>query len=190
MKDIPLTNSLLHEYLRAKQSYDLFCDLVATINSKQPSRSASISCYNIYLDFVAHLYEFWAECIRSDGAFSKSIKAADIDLVFNKEAEKLLSIRRMRIANGRELHDTFHTNLYNSPVPSAFGSEFRHVRNIRSHVKRERYTYDLANFFHCYNGYLKEMLTYPELAWGSHIDEHEDWGEIQRFATEIFKLRT
>lgn len=190
MRDPAKVNSLLHEYWRARDAYDLFADIASKISPSNATKLESITFYNSYIDFVSHLYEFWAGCIRSDGKYSATIKGERIDKAFNVELEKLLSIRRERAASEREKHAPHLSSLYNSPVPERFGLEFRRVRNLRNHPDAERSTYSLSDFFHKYNDHLEELLVYPEFAWGRHLDDRHDWKQIELFAREVFRSRT
>ena len=190
MNETLLTNALAHEFQRCRDEFSTFSLLHSLSIVRTPDKQISISCYNAYIDFIAHLYEFYLGCIKSDGRFKKDISGRDVDLVINAEVEKLLKIKRDRIIRGEAPPYENDISCYEITVPIEFGAEFRAVRNIRSHAGKRRSEYNLADFYINKHRFAYLLFEYPHWTWSMEKFPNHDWHEIERFAHAISQGRT
>jgi hypothetical protein len=156
---------------------------------KKPDKKLAISCYNAYVDFIAHLYEFCLGCIRRDERFPNNVSGQGVDSIVNAEVEKLLKIRRDSIVRGDAPPYENHISYYEVQVPKEFGAEFRAVRNIRSHVGEARSHFDLASFYIKYHRFAYLLFESSHWLWRMEKFPDHDWQAIERFALAISQKR-
>lgn len=197
---------LAHEFSRCVGSFNLFADLMSTL-PKHETKKRRLECYNAYVDFLSHLYEFYRGLITRDAKFNQLgfykdyapfkglVKRSDdhtkFDIIFTEEVEKILRNRKQRILRGIE--DNIAGNraeFYECKVPTEFGKHFRFVRNRTSHTdfKRASSKYDLSltDFFLNYHKYV--LILFDECRWLWQVDENQfDWKDIDTFASEIMR---
>lgn len=189
MRDTLLTNALAHEFQRCRDAFGYYAYLHSLVLSGNNEKKVAIACYNAYSDFVAHLYEFYLGCIKSDGRFPKKVYGAGVDSILNREVGKLLNIRRERILRGdAEPHEN-HISYYEVEVPEEFGAQFRAVRNIRSHAMSERSNFDLANFYLKYHRFIYLLFVDPQWLWNIEQFPEHNWHAIEEFSKAITAKR-
>jgi hypothetical protein len=200
-----LRTVLTHEFTRCTSSFNLFAYLMATL-PKQDTKKRRVECYNAYVDFVSHLYEFYIGLIEREpkfnqtgpyknyppfNGFKKSDKHKKFDIILNEEVEKLIRNRKQRIKRGTV--DNLAGNridYYDCKVPSLFGEHFRFIRNRTNHTDFKRasgqHDISLKDFFLNYHKFI--IILYDECRWLWQVDENAfDWKDIDNFASEILK---
>ena len=196
-----LNITLTHEFYRCSKSFENFCNQAVYLKTN-PSKRDRIDCYNSYVDFLSHLYEFYLSFIKNELENNKS-KTYEMhklnnkmqdhekhDIILNNELKKLLRIRKNRIINGFEDNLTKTIEFYNANFPDEFAKHFRYIRNRRNHSDYRRASDDhdisLKDFFKLYHGYI--LIMYHETKWLWNVDiEKYQWNGIEEFATEILK---
>jgi hypothetical protein len=196
-----LNITLTHEFYRCSKAFENFCNQAVYLKSN-PSKSDRIDCYNSYVDFLSHLYEFYSSFIKKElkNNKSKTYEIHDLynvteqhekhDIILNNELKKLLRNRKNRIVNGFEDNLTMTIDFYNVKFPEKFAKHFRYVRNITNHSDFRRasdnHDISLKDFFKLYHGYILIMYHETKLLWNVDIEKYE-WNGIEEFATEILK---
>lgn len=187
MRDAALTTTLAHEFKRCKSAFAVYVMLFQKLQCGQHDENIKLGCYNAYADFVAHLYEFYLACIKSDPRYPANPTTEQIDKAMHIEATKFLNIRRERILRGDSPSWENHISSYEVIIPEAFGREFRKVRNLRSHVNRQRVDFDLGAFYVSFHGFL--YIMYEECLWLWDTDDidapQQNWGQIEQFAKTV-----
>lgn len=200
-----LNTVLTHEFSRCTSSFNLFAYLMATL-PKNDTKEKRVECYNAYVDFISHLYEFYVGLIKRDLKFNQTgpykdyppfigLKKSDehkkFDIIFNEEVEKLIRNRKQRIKRG--IKDNLAGNraeYYDLTVPPTFGEHFRFIRNRTNHTDFKRasgqFDISLKDFFLNYHRFI--VILYDECRWLWQVDENTfDWRDIDNFASEILK---
>jgi hypothetical protein len=193
--------TLVHEFYRCSKAFKNFCNQAINLKSN-PTKSDSIDCYNSYVDFLSHLYEFYLYFVKYELKNIKSInyetlglndKMGDyekFDKFLNYELIKLLRNRKNRLLNGLEDNLAMRIEFYNEKFPEKFAEHFRYIRNRRNHTNYKRasdnHDISLKDFFKLYHGYI--LILYTESRWLWEVDvEKYEWNGIQEFAIEILK---
>lgn len=196
-----LNITLTHEFYRCSKSFENFCNQAVYLKSN-PTKSDRIDCYNSYVDFLSHLYEFYLSFIKNELKNNKS-KTYEIhklsnkmqdhekhDIILNNELKKLLRNRKNRIINGFEDNLTKTIDFYNANFPDKFAEHFRYIRNRRNHSDYRRasdnHDISLKDFFNQYHSYILIMHHETKWIWQVDIEKYE-WNGIEEFATEILK---
>lgn len=196
-----LNTTLTHEFYRCSKAFENFCNQAVYLKSN-PSKSDRIDCYNSYVDFLSHLYEFYSSFIKKELKNNKS-KTYEIhglynvkeqhekhDIILNNELRKQLRNRKRRIADGLEDNLAKTLDFYDEKFPEKFAEHFRYIRNRRNHsdYKRASDNHDISlkNFFKLYHIYTLIMYHEAKWLWKVDIEEYE-WNGIEEFATEILK---
>lgn len=196
-----LNITLTHEFYRCTKAFENFCNQAVYLKSN-PTKSDRIDCYNSYVDFLSHLYEFYSSFIKNELKKNKS-KTYEIhnlynvkeqhemhDIILNDELKKLLRNRKNRIANGFEDNLTKTLDFYNHDFPEKFAEHFRYIRNRRNHSDYRRasdnHDISLKDFFNLYHSYILIMYHETKWLWSVDIEKYE-WNGIEEFATEILK---
>ncbi|MEG0916009.1 MAG: hypothetical protein RSF68_03245 [Myroides sp.] len=196
-----LNITLTHEFYRSSKSFENFCNQAVYLKSN-PSKSERIDCYNSYVDFLSHLYEFYLSFIKNEMKSNK-LKTYEIhelnndmkeyekhDIILNNELKKLVRNRKDRIVNGFKDNLTMTIDFYNLKFPEKFAEHFRYIRNRRNHTDFRRasdnHDISLKDFFKLYHSYI--LIMYHETKWLWNVDiEKYEWNGIEEFATEILK---
>ena len=204
-KEELLKTVLSHEFSRCTNSFNLFANLMATL-PKQDTKKRRVDCYNAYVDFVSHLYEFYKGLIVRDAKFkqtgvykdypsfkglTKNDEHKKFDIIFNEEVEKLIRHRKQSIKRGNS--DNLAGNridYYDFKVPQVFGEHFRFIRNRTSHTDYKRasgqHDISLKDFFLNYHKFI--LILYDACRGGWQVDENTfDLKDIDNFASEILK---
>jgi hypothetical protein len=200
-KEKLLNITLAHEFNRCTKDFESFCFLSATLPDNN-TKVRHLDCYNTYVDFLSHLYEFYIGLIKKDSKFKQKGIYKDyesfknkqeheiIDLIFNEEVGKLFRNRKNRILNGYKDNLGYRIDFYECDIPEKFGEHFRYMRNRRNHVDYRRasnnFDISLKDFFELYHKFI--LILYYECVWLWHVNEDEfDWLAIDDFASEILK---
>ena len=184
MESPQLANALLHEFQRCRDAFNFYVALQSKIVAKNNDKKIAISCYNAYMDFVSHLYEFYLGNITKREN-CRNAKGKEVDKIINNEVEKLLIKKIEGIKRGEAHQYENDISYYDVTVPEEFGREFRAVRNMRSHAGHERSEYDLASFFIKYHRFVYILFEYPHWLWSAEEFPDHDWLAIERFANAI-----
>ena len=184
-----LNITLTHEFYRCSKAFENFCNQAVYLKSN-PSKSDRIDCYNSYVDFLSHLYEFYSSFIKNELKNNKSKTYEMHDIILNNELKKLLRNRKNRIVNGFEDNLTKTLDFYNRDFPEKFAEHFRYIRNRRNHSDYRRasdnHDISLKDFFNLYHSYILIMYHETKWLWSVDIEKYE-WNGIEEFATEILK---
>ncbi|UPQ80804.1 hypothetical protein M0M57_08175 [Flavobacterium azooxidireducens] len=196
-----LNITLTHEFYRCSKAFENFCHQAVYLKSN-PSKKDRIDCYNSYVDFLSHLYEFYssfinkelknnkAETYKIHNLYNVKKQNEKHDIILNNELRKLLRNRKNRIVNGFADNLAKTIDFYNEKFPEKFAEHFRYMRNIRNHSDFRRasdnHGISLKDFFKLYHGYI--LIMYHETKWLWNVDiEKYEWNGIEEFAIEILK---
>jgi len=192
---------LNHEYYRFKLAFNRFCTLYSELRPTD-GKDKKIDCYNHYVDFVSHLYEFYmghfdyALLTQEDFYYKacdynpkKQRKNVLTDCMLNMELAKLCRNRKDRLERGIDDILTRESSYYDN-VPTKFGEHFRFIRNMTNHssIRRvdESADISLTVFFNTYHKYMLIMY-YEAMNFGNMDVELYKWHEIEEFVDLIFK---
>ncbi len=196
-KQALVTKALAHEFYRCTDSFISFNYYLDRKDLK--SKRNRILCYNSYVDFLAHLYEFYIKIIEKSSIFQETgiyenypsfedignLKKTDIILA--EEVAKLMRNRKNRIVHGYKDNLGLDISFYDQKVPKEFGEHFRFTRNRRNHVDRKHVIdseISLTDFYRKYHDFV--VILFKEAFWVWDIsDDNFDLKEIESFATEI-----
>lgn len=193
--------TLTHEFLRCTDALNLFAYLIATLPQNDTKRYR-LSCFNAYVDFLSHLYEFYLPLIirgikfKQQGpyinypAFEGKEKHEIVDIILTEEVQKLFRNRKDRIIKGYKDSLGHNVEFYECEIPQVFGKHFRFIRNRRNHADPKRASNDfdisLKDFFINYHKFV--LIMHEECRWTAQVDESKfDWKAIDDFASEILK---
>lgn len=194
-----LNITLAHEFYRCSKAYKNFNLLVITL-TKESHIESRLNCYNYYVDFLSHFYEFYVGIIELNieprnkkfheiyNSDSQKQKHEILDFVINCEVEKLFRNRKNRIVKGYDDDLGLDIKFYEINVPTDFGKHFRFIRNRRNHINSDRADSEgnisLSTFYKLYHRFL--LIMYRETEWLWTVDiEKFDWKEIDGFTKEI-----
>jgi len=193
--------ALAHEFYRCIDSFISFKYHLSLIETEKSKRT-KILCYNSYVDFLSHLYEFYINLIKRDKKYNetglyknypsfkcKKKKHEKTDIVLREEVEKLMRNRKNRIVKGYKDNLGLNISFYDKPVPTDFGMHFRFMRNRRNHVDYKRINANdisLTVFYKRYHKFVEVLFEETIGLW--IVDENKvNWKEIDEFAQEILK---
>lgn len=199
-----LRTTLAHEFYRCTKAFNTFAYLMAVLPQNN-TKEARLECYGCYVDFLAHLYEFYkGNIVRSsiykqtgpykdyplfNGLKTKGNESKILDIIFNDELQKLCRNRKARFLRGHEDPFTRDAKYYDQAIPKEFGSHFRLIRNLRNHTDYRRASNEsisLKDFFNSYHKFI--LILYVECLWTWQIDVNTyDWKEIDDFASKILE---
>lgn len=193
--------TLTHEFYRCSKAFKVFCNQTIYLKSNS-TKSDRIDCYNSYVDFLSHLYEFYSYFIKHELKHKKIInyeilglndKMKDFekfDTFLNYELKKLIRNRKNRLLNGLEDNLAMRIEFYNEQFPEKFAEHFRYIRNRRNHADYKRasneHDISLKYFFKLYHGYILILYTESRWLWEVDIEKYE-WNGIEEFVIEILK---
>ena len=196
-----LNITLAHEFYRCSISLNNFTQNLLLLSKKNTVKDR-INCYNNYVDFLSHLYEFYMGIIKGSikPKKGKSHKLYNpnndkelyeiTDSILRFELQKLLRNRKNRILNNYKDNLNLDVIFYDSDVPEDFGKHFRFMRNRRNHsdYKRASNEYDISliDFYKKYSTFL--LIMYRETEWLWKIDiEKYNWKVIDDFSLKILE---
>ena len=132
--------TLVHEFYRCSKAFKTFCNQAVYLKSN-PTKIDRIDCYNSYVDFLSHLYEFYLNFTKNELKNNK-LKTYEIfslnnnmkdhekfDIILNYELKKLLRNRKNRIVNGFEDNLAKTIDFYNEKFPEKFAEHLYYVIN-------------------------------------------------------------
>jgi hypothetical protein len=189
--DSNLTTSIAHEYLRCKDCFDLFVEN-EQLRFRNNSKELKIRSYNLYSDFLIHLYEFYVGCFKRDRRSTADIQHADLDKIFVFETQKLMNMAADRIRRGAAPSWENDLSVYTVTVADQFGKHFRWIRNRNSHVDYRRASGDeisLGDFFEKYHFYAHMLYQYPAWLWHVKDIDKYDFKEIENFNISVSSHR-
>lgn len=127
-------------------------------------------------------------CIKRDRRNTSKINHDVLDKLFVAEAQKLMNLSVKKIKDGRAPSWENHISVYEVEVPSLFGTHFRQVRNINSHVDFKRSNGEiipLSDFYSRYHFYIYSLFNYPGWLWEVKDIEQYDFKDIERFNLSV-----
>lgn len=187
--DQHLTTSIAHEYLKCRDCFNLFVQnesLKIKINTKE----IRIRSYNLYSDFLLHLYEFYVGCFKRDRKSTEEIHWVALDKLFTSEAQKLIDNSADRIRNGRAPTWENDISYYQVSVPDEFGMHFRRIRNRHGHVDYKRASGEeitLSEFFRKCHKFIYILYSTPAWIWQVNDIENYDFRSIEEFEIAIIE---
>ena len=202
--DIAHCTALKHEFLRCEDAFKDFehgahvmimkaqADETAGVTPKaHDSRFISYKTYNAYARFIHHLYEFMVGALARETGTTAQIEASLAERYIMSHTNRILQGRRAAILNGTAPAWENHISSYRESVPPEFAHEFRTFRNkLSGHVKHERSTMSLSEFYDKYHKYLYMLYWNCLGRWGSHWDaEFPDLKEITDFSVLLTEQR-
>jgi hypothetical protein len=189
-KNIAFRTVLAHELRRAKNSFDEY--ILTLISQEIENKELAIKRYELYIDFVAHLYEFYKGCAELDDRIPDKIDYIKLDSILTAEAELHLHMARERIDKGYAPVWENIRSYYDVKVPDDFGKHWRYIRNRRNHVSEKRFTGDdisLSEFHEKYHQFIFMLFESPQWVWTVKDVEFYDWGDIEKFNSIVTKKR-
>jgi hypothetical protein len=185
--DKHLTNAIAHEYLKCKDCFDLFV-FNESLRITNQTKQIRLRSYNLYSEFLLHLYEFYYGCFKRDKRSTSDIPHTNLDQLFNFEAQKAINITTERILNGRALGWENDLSYYQVIVPEDFGMHFRWIRNRHSHVDHKRSSGEeisLSEFYRKYHKFIYQLFSFASWIWEIEDIEKHDFQSIEDFETAI-----
>ncbi len=135
--------AIVHEYLRCRDSFELFASVAGKIIMQGHTRETSYRAYNAYASFILHLYEFLISLHARDLGVTE-IKAKKgknqhdlLDILIQSTANKVVKNRIFRIEQGLAPEWENHISSYQRimPIPTQFAQDLRRMRNkVAGHV--------------------------------------------------------
>jgi len=202
--DVGHCTALKHEFLRCEDAFKDFersahvmimkaqADKTAGVTpTAHDSRFIAYKTYNAYVRFIHHLYEFMVGALARDTGTTAQIESQRAELYIMSQANRILQGRRSAILNGTAPKWENHISVYPESVPPEFAYQFRTFRNkLSGHVKHERSTMSLSEFYDKYHMYLYMIYWNCLGHWGSHRDgEFPDLKEITDFSVLVTEQR-
>lgn len=197
-----LNITLAHEFYRCTESYKKFIFSSLNLNHRETLKKEKIECYNNYVDFLSHLYEFYSYFIKNELKNNRdnTYKIYEIDqsipkhekhdILLNFEMKKLLRNRKNRIINDYKDNLGWSIEFYEKEFNNNFAKHFRFIRNRRNHVDYKRasneFDISLTDFYKLYHKYV--LIMFHETIWLWKVDvENFKWESIEEFIIEISK---
>ncbi|UUD65726.1 hypothetical protein D16iCDA_08770 [Pseudomonas seleniipraecipitans] len=188
--------AIKHEYLRCRDTFELFRITATGMVLSGHSKHAAYRAYNAYSGFILHLYEFLIALHARDYGNTDVVqlkgKARNeaLDALVNEDIARVVQNRIDQINRG---HAPSHENSIDYyyrllPIPDGFAQGFRRMRNkVGGHVAYERFeeTYNLTAFYQANHPYL--YLLYRDIGdyWGRHCEEIPDLSNVTNFFKTI-----
>jgi hypothetical protein len=197
--DIALCVALKHEFLRCQDAFDDFASSgefminqeqleangQATVTTDQRRRVA-FKTYNAYARFIHHLYEFIMGAVMRDRQDTKTLVSQLADSYLASELQRALTRRRSAILNGTAPAWENHISYFPEKIPPDLARDFRRFRNIAiGHVKIERSSLSLSDFYDRNHKYLHMLYRDVQSFWGRPSDEFPDLKEVTEFSVLI-----
>lgn len=183
--------ALQHEFFRCHDAFTEFVALAMQNLSAGDDKITAYRMYNAYARFIHHLYEFMAGALArelNDTRIAKTNQEVQtrVEQYIAAHTARLLGNKRQAIDNVKA--PGWKQALASLPksAPPEFASRFREHRNIVSgHVKHERATLNLREFYQTYHFYM--FLLYRDAYgwWGLKGKEMPDLDEITSFSVLI-----
>jgi hypothetical protein len=182
--------ALTHEILRCEEAFKDFEAIATRSIMVGENRALAFKMYNSYARFVHHLYEFMAGCFvreqHDTAAGSGKDATRFIGGYIRHHAQRILTGRREAILSGTAPAWENALSAYPEKVPVDFASDFRLYRNkVSGHVKHERATLSLSDFYDRYHIYLYMLYRDALAFWGNRGSEVPDLKEITDFSVMI-----
>ena len=135
--DTQLCIALTHEFLRCDDAFaEFILHAQAMIARKDGDRRTAYRCYNSYVRFLHHLYEFQLGAVCRERQNTAGLDHVTAGRYILSEIERILENRRSAIINGTAPMWENDLTYYEGKVPSEFPDRFREIRNRSSgHVK-------------------------------------------------------
>ena len=185
--DVHLTTAIAHEYLKSRDCFNLFVQN-ENIKTKINSKELKIRSYNLYSDFLLHLYEFYVGCFKRDRKSTEDIHWTALDKLFTSEAQKLIDNAADRIRSGRAPEWENDISYYLVSIPDEFGMHFRRIRNRHGHVDHKRASgeeINLSDFFKKYHKFIYLLYSSPAWIWLVEDLESYDFKSIEEFEIAV-----
>lgn len=185
--DQHLTTAIAHEYLKCRDCFNLFVHN-ESVKTRVKTKEIRIRSYNLYSDFLLHLYEFYVGCFKRDRNSTEDIHWSDLDKLFTSEAQKLINNTAERIRNGRAPAWENDISYYQVSVPDNFGMHFRRIRNRHGHVDHKRSSGEeitLSEFFKKYHKFIYLLYSSPAWIWLVKDIENYDFQSIEEFEIAV-----
>jgi hypothetical protein len=192
--------ALKHEFLRSEDAFKEFerCAHVMILKAQvdeqtnktpiaRENRLIAYKTYNAYARFIHHLYEFMVGALARETGTTAQIEALLAERYIMSHANRILQSKRAAILSGTAPTWENQISAYPESAPPEFATEFRRFRNkLSGHVKHERSSMSLSDFYDKYHKYLYMIYWNCLGHWGSHRDEEfPDLKEITDFSVLI-----
>jgi hypothetical protein len=169
--DGALCVALKHEFLRCDDAFNDFAASARIMITQGENPRIAYRTYNAYARFIHHLYEFMMGAIARDRGDTAQLSADWAERYIASHTQRILTNRREAIKNGTAPSWENHISCYPEKIPPTFPADFRRCRNIvTGHVKFERSSLNLSDFYDRYHQYLY-MLYFEAKSW---------WGRLVR----------
>jgi hypothetical protein len=182
--DNALVQTLVHEMMLCNDAFKEFVRHTEVKSLNPHKKEPKIKTYNAYSTFLHHLYEFYVGCFKRDKKNTEDIRWNELDSLFDLEGQKQLRNRRVLVENGI-IEDKANLHIYQKPLPSGFGSNFRYIRNHTAHASIKRIVpspgSDLNSFFKDYHFVIILMFFGAQYSWNLRDPEQHNWGPLEEF---------
>lgn len=181
--DVQLCKALTHEFLRCDDAFsEFFAHAQVMIARKDQDKRTAYRCYNAYVRFLHHLYEFQLGAVARDRLNTASLDHIMAGKYIMSEIERIMENRRDNIRSGTAPAWENDLSYYEGRVPADFADRFRDLRNKSSgHVKYERAKLNVSEFYRDYHKYVYLMYFEAKSWWGRRKDAFPDLDEITAF---------
>ena len=143
----------------------------------------AVKNYEHYIDFVAHLYEFYIGCIFLEPTLGEKLTAAETDRILTEEARKFLRLKLAAIDGTAHKWEN-DRSCYEVEVPDEFGKHWRFMRNRRNHVSLRRHTgadITVSDFYTKYHQFVFLLFSMSQWSWKIKDYNEFNWGDIAEF---------
>jgi hypothetical protein len=173
--DTALCIALKHEFLRCDDAFQEFASAATAMITQGENRRLAYTAYNAYARFVHHLYEFMLGAIARDCHNTTQLKHDIAERYIASHTQRVLTNRREAILNGTAPSWENPISYFPEKIPPSFAKDFRQCRNIASgHVKVERASLNLTDFYDQYHKFLGMLYRESQNWWGRLDEEFPD----------------
>lgn len=183
--------ALQHEFFRCHDAFTEFAALATQSLSVGDNKLSAYRMYNAYARFIHHLYEFMVGALARDLNDTRIAKTnqeirVKVEQFITDHTARLLGNKRKVIENVKA--PNWQRALASLPriVPPEFAARFREHRNtVSGHVKHERATLNLREFYQRYHFYMFLLYRDGYSWWGLGAKEMPDLDEITNFSVLV-----
>ncbi|MFS2107747.1 hypothetical protein [Ralstonia sp. Ralssp135] len=185
--DANLCRMLRHEYLRCTEALHDFAAAARRLQQGEQGRELAYRAYNSYARYIHHLYEFILACDQRTRGDASPIRGAVAEAVIATCAQRAFRLSTSSLNSAPLGASALSTGINVSlQEMTDFARALRKARNIAmGHVKHERASLNLSEFYGKYHKYLVALHRASVGAWGDFGEEFPDLGEVTAFSVLV-----